>query len=334
MEEHPALIKFARRKTAKEGEMCHKLVSILVPAYNHENYIIDCLESVKKQTYTDIELIILDDFSSDYTYFLAQRWCVDNSNYFLNCEVYQNTENCGVARNCNILLGKAKGYYIKFIASDDMLMPNAISDMVAFFEDNTDYDFIFSNGYHVLNCSTYPISKECISTVLYKKIPPHGKGIFDELYKKDYIAAPTVMLKRTTFDRYGLYSEGYVFEDWEYWLRVAVDGNIGYLKKKTVAYRDAPVSLSRFTNDKQGRQRFEKFIGEQKRLLENYSKYTEVTMRQFWDDSIGLAMRIHHDDFIKKVLDSSEVGYKPSVIRRLKLLVYKTKIYDFWVKTR
>ena len=314
--------------------MSQKLVSILVPAYNHEKYIIDCLESIKKQTYKDIELIILDDSSLDNTYLLAKKWCVNNSNCFRNCKVYKNIENCGVAKNCNILLRKAKGYYLKFIASDDMLMPNAISDMVAYFEANTEYDFIFSNGYHVVNCSTYPITEECISSVIYKKIPPHGKGILNELYKRDYIAAPTVMLKRTTFDRYGLYSEEYVFEDWEYWLRIAVDGNIGYLKKKTVAYRDEPKSLSRFTDDEPGRQKFEKFVKEQKRLLENYSKYTEVTMRQFWDDSIGLAMKIHHDDFIKRVLGSSEFGYRPSIIRRIKLLVYKTKLYDLWVKSR
>ena len=97
------------------------LVSVIVPAYNAEKWIIDCYYSVLEQSYENWELIIVDDGSTDNTYKVCTR-------IMQNCKKVKilHTENGGVSKARNLGLEKAKGDYILFLDADDMLVPNAI----------------------------------------------------------------------------------------------------------------------------------------------------------------------------------------------------------------
>ena len=123
----------------------NKLVSIVIPAYNHENYIVDCLESIKAQTYNNIEIIIGDDCSSDDTFRIAQEWVQVNRDRFTRALVIRNNENKGITKNSNYLISLSEGYYVKDMASDDILDKDAISNMVQCFEEN-DVDAVFGKG--------------------------------------------------------------------------------------------------------------------------------------------------------------------------------------------
>ena len=96
-------------------------VSIIIPAYNAEKYLQECLDSVLNQTHKDLEVIVINDGSRDGTKELLEKYELENSNI---CVIH--TENGGVSRARNIGLNYATGTYIMFLDSDDLIVANAV----------------------------------------------------------------------------------------------------------------------------------------------------------------------------------------------------------------
>lgn len=101
------------------------LISILVPAYNVERYIKQCLDSIVNQTYRPIQVVIVDDGSTDGT----GKICDDYASRYPFIEVY-HIENGGVANARNVLLSKIKGDFFLFVDSDDWIEPDMIESLV------------------------------------------------------------------------------------------------------------------------------------------------------------------------------------------------------------
>jgi alpha-1,3-rhamnosyltransferase len=108
------------------------LVSIVVITYNSSEYIEETLEGVKKQTYKNIELIISDGCSTDNTVELCEKWIEVNSNRFVHAQVICSEKNTGVAPDLDRGNRASGGEWIKSMAGDDMLLPNAITEFVNF----------------------------------------------------------------------------------------------------------------------------------------------------------------------------------------------------------
>ena len=122
------------------------LVSVVVPAYNHEKYIEECINSIINQTYENIELIILNDGSTDKTsekIKLKIEECKRRFKRFL----FIDKENEGVAKTNNIGLAKSKGKFFTGCASDDTFTENAIEIMVDFLENNPEYVLAVGNNF-------------------------------------------------------------------------------------------------------------------------------------------------------------------------------------------
>ena len=102
------------------------LVSVAVITYNSSKYVLDTLESIKAQTYKNIELIISDDSSTDNTMQLCKDWCDQNKDRFVRIQVIEPEKNTGVAANCNRAEAACEGDWVKLIAGDDMLLPDCI----------------------------------------------------------------------------------------------------------------------------------------------------------------------------------------------------------------
>lgn len=102
-----------------------ELVSILIPVYNVEKYLCKCLDSIVKQTYNNIQVIIIDDGSTDNSYEICQKYASEYS--FI--ELYHQ-KNKGVATARNALLNKVKGDYVIFVDSDDWIEHSMINDLV------------------------------------------------------------------------------------------------------------------------------------------------------------------------------------------------------------
>ena len=118
-------------------------VSIIIPAYNAEKYLCECLDSALNQTYTNVELIIVNDGSADKTKDILDHYVAQHENIKVI-----HTENGGVSRARNIGLDNADGDYIMFLDSDDLLVPNAIEILMQDLTDsNADVAIgLMSNG--------------------------------------------------------------------------------------------------------------------------------------------------------------------------------------------
>ena len=104
-----------------EMDMCRPLVTIGVITYNSAGTIVETLESVKKQTYGNIELIISDDASKDNTVEICRDWLERNASRFSRVEMITTDVNTGTCGNCDRLLEKTTGLWLRILAADDIL---------------------------------------------------------------------------------------------------------------------------------------------------------------------------------------------------------------------
>ena len=111
------------------------LISIVIPVFNREDLIKDCIESCLKQTYTNLEIIVMDNCSNDSSFSIANNFANKYSNIF----VYRQHENVGPVLNWLDALKKAKGDYLKILFSDDILYPSFIEETYDKFQSDTGF---------------------------------------------------------------------------------------------------------------------------------------------------------------------------------------------------
>lgn len=120
------------------------LVSVIIPVYNAENYIIETIQSVLDQTYTNWELIIINDGSSDTTEELIKPFLKDKR------VCYYSQNNTGVSTARNNGMAKSKGEFIALLDADDTWENNNLELKIAFLKNNKEYNWIFSD-YHIMD---------------------------------------------------------------------------------------------------------------------------------------------------------------------------------------
>jgi glycosyltransferase involved in cell wall biosynthesis len=125
------------------------LVSIIMPSYNTAKYISDSIESIRAQTYTNWELIVVDDCSTDNSIEVIRAF--NDSRIIL----LQNQKNSGAAISRNYALREAKGKWIAFLDSDDIWVPEKLEKQIKFMEDNN-YSFTFTDYRICLNGEWLP----------------------------------------------------------------------------------------------------------------------------------------------------------------------------------
>lgn len=136
--EQKAGMKVGKHKTLEEGMQAADqtleggLVSIIMPAYNCENYIGDAIDSVIRQSYDQWELIVVDDCSKDHTPDIVKRYMKEDS----RIRYYKLERNSGAAIARNRAVDEAAGKYIAFLDSDDLWFPDKLRKQIQFMEDN------------------------------------------------------------------------------------------------------------------------------------------------------------------------------------------------------
>lgn len=116
-----------------------KLVSIIIPCYNQEKYITDAIMSAENQTYKDIEIVFIDDCSTDSSLEVVN----DLKNKYSNIVVLKNETNLGVVDSRNNAIDVAKGFYILPLDGDDTIEPTYIEDAVKVFEEKPYVGFVY-----------------------------------------------------------------------------------------------------------------------------------------------------------------------------------------------
>src|SRR5690625_1653273 len=111
--------------------MNNTLISVIIPVYNVENYLVECMKSVVNQTYENIEIIAIDDGSTDNSLKILEDFALRNDNLTI---VSQENSGQSVARNKGIK--KAQGKYIYFLDSDDYILPQTFEQLINTLEEN------------------------------------------------------------------------------------------------------------------------------------------------------------------------------------------------------
>lgn len=120
--------------------MNNPLVSVCINSYNVEKYIYDTVNSVLNQTYQNIEVIIVDDASSDNTVNVIK----DNFSDDKRIKLYENKTNRHISYTCNEAISHAKGKYVFHVDSDDILSPQIIEKQIDFLENHLEYAAAFT----------------------------------------------------------------------------------------------------------------------------------------------------------------------------------------------
>lgn len=176
-------------------------ISIIVPIYNVEDYLKECLDSIQNQTFTDFECIMVNDGSTDSSQKIAEQYLVDNRFYLLN----QPNSGQSVARNKGLLL--AKGEFICFVDSDDIIHPRLLELLVAYIQEDLDIvEADFTDNLDVF------IEEKCFNV----QISFEGYG--EEVLKAcidtwDITHQPVAKLIRKSLIENVLFPENLIYED-------------------------------------------------------------------------------------------------------------------------
>lgn len=175
------------------------VVSVIVPAYNYANYLPECLDSVKAQSFQNWECIIIDNGSTDNTKEVVQKYVTNDSRF-----KYLYTENKGVSKARNLGVKNSSGEFILPLDADDKIHPSLLQKEVEQHQKNKDLTLVYSEAELFGNSS--------------------GKWNLPEYSFKDMLVENsifcTAMYKRADFDRVGGYNENMHegFEDWDFWI--------------------------------------------------------------------------------------------------------------------
>ena len=209
------------------------LVSVVIPCFNHEYYIEECLYSVLNQDYTNMEIIVTDDYSTDKSREILKKI----NEIYPEINIIYNSKNLGLITSMNYMLSIAKGEYIAQFSGDDYWCDNyKITKQIDWFLKNPNASICFTGVQKKV--------KDEIESINYS---------FEELqnelniFKKMYILGESYssfLIKRQFISKKPFPDQIKVFSDWYYVCNVALQGEVGGLKDITVVYRKHEKSLS------------------------------------------------------------------------------------------
>lgn len=220
------------------------LVSILIPSYNHELYVDDLMKSLLGQTYDEMEILIIDDCSTDRNYQKLLDWKEQLENKFQTVHISRNDVNLGVTKTLNKMLQMCNGKYIKPIASDDFILTDGIDKLVKYYEEHQEYGAVFANGVCGDRNTHYPIENVSAKHCYYHEEPDLSGDLASRIYKNSFIFTPGSMFIKDTFAKIGQFDEETCIEDWDYFFRIAKEMPIGYLDDIVVMYRYTNTSIT------------------------------------------------------------------------------------------
>lgn len=257
--------------------MAAKRVSVLIPVFNVADYLFEALDSIQRQTYKNIEVVVIDDCSNDKTYEIACRFSLDDARF----HVYKNTVNMKIARTLNRALAICTGEYIARMDGDDVSDIERIERFVKHLDCNLEYDLV--------GCSVIAIDtngREIGRTIHYADMK--------FLVRSAKFVSPCSHIwvaRRRVYEVLQGYRNLPGVEDYDFLLR-AIDA--GFKITNIEDYFGYKVRLGRIGNTTST-------IGAKQRLLQDYaySLHRERQMRGF--DS-------HSDDLMSRKISQSKIS--------------------------
>lgn len=205
-------------------------VSVIIPTYNSSQFLYEAVQSVLQQTLTDIEIIVVDDGSTDKTSELMQQFG-NKVNY-----IYQENQGVSAARNNGIKASRGK--YVAFLDSDDIWLPTKLEKQIKALNENPKNKVCYTEYFSV---------SEKMTPQDLRRIRSDVSVLQDLLLVGNVVGPPsTVVAEREMFERIGGFDESLSLSaDWDMWIRLACVTEFIFLNEPLVKYRLHKSNMSR-----------------------------------------------------------------------------------------
>jgi glycosyltransferase involved in cell wall biosynthesis len=264
------------------------LVSIVCLCYNHEKYVVESLNSVLNQTYKNIELIIANDFSSDFSEKTILNWLKNHP----NVRFIANKTNLGNCRTFNKALKFTNGDYIIDLAADDILMPDCVEKQVNAFlnSEKKNLGIVYGNAQIITENKAhiryyYEVNSE--KETLIK--PASGDIYLAMLNQTSMICSISSMIKREVLEHLNGYDENLAYEDLDLWIRASRSYNFEFI--------DSVIIQKRQLQDSLGNHFYKKFNFKTRKI--NYSSYLvirkAIALNKTREENKALLKRLHYE---------------------------------------
>ena len=215
------------------------LVSVVIPCYNHDQFVQESIQSVIDQDYKNIELIIIDDGSQDRSVEKIEEMIKSCEQRFTRFE-FRSRPNKGLCTTLNEAIVWAEGELFAPLASDDILKVNKTSLQVAYLNDFPDVLGVFAGIELLAGVQVkHEITRPC-------RLNESKKYDFNDIFLHNhFLPAPTQMLRLDAVKKIGGYKDDFIVEDWLMWLLLTeAGGKLGYISEKLAFYRRHDGNLS------------------------------------------------------------------------------------------
>jgi glycosyltransferase involved in cell wall biosynthesis len=205
-------------------------VSVIIPTYNREKFISECVQSVLAQTLPAREIIIVDDGSTDATYNILRDLGFNSLSTKKTVLRYFFQQNRGVSSARNLGIKEARSEYIALLDSDDLWLKSKLDRQVSAFQNDTQSSRL---------CHTDEIwIRNGVRVNQHKKHKKHGGNVFQSCLKLCCISPSSAMMHRSVFEDFGVFDEDLpACEDYDFWLR--------YSAKEDVSFIDEPLIIKK-----------------------------------------------------------------------------------------
>lgn len=289
------------------------LISVVIPTYNREKTILRALNSVLRQTYSNIEAIVVDDGSTDSTAQIVGN-CADE-----RVRLISFSSNQGANKARNVGISEAKGEYIAFQDSDDEWMEDKLEKQLA---------HMLETSVKAVYCPyiLFDAGKTSIVPEYYRNQDIYEKNVAEVLKKTNIVGTPTLMVKRELFSTIGMFDEDMKRrQDYEFIIRLAKQEPIGYVKEPLVKVYRMEESIT---------SNMHLILGAYARIFEKHSDFIDIEnslhaylgyAENLWDG------QIHWSEF-DKIAESIEKSEKAITREECHKLAIQYFYQQDWMK--
>jgi glycosyltransferase involved in cell wall biosynthesis len=259
-----------------------ELISAIIPTYNRAHLIKDSISSLLNQTYKNLQIIVVDDGSTDNTQEVARQFNDSRIEYY-------KIEHSGVSKASNYALAKAQSNIIVRLDSDDYCDPHRIQTQYSFYKQNEGRYGVIGSNFYVVD-----INKNSMLKAVY---PEKHKKIYNQLPRKCCLSAPTVLYRKDIVLEVGGYNQNKkAAEDWELYLRLLDKTKFYNIQKFLVSLRkhdnnlSSPNELFNKENLEVPVQYFKKVISEERDNKKLAKAYFDMGYFYYYDNQLSNAL--------------------------------------------
>jgi alpha-1,3-rhamnosyltransferase len=246
----PGMSPSTAAQTRRYGAPVAPLVSVLVPIYNHERHVAEAAASIAAQSYPNIEVVAVDDGSSDASAEIAEAALAEHGVAYR----LERQANQGIPRTFNRLLDLARGELLMIVASDDRLVPGAVARRVELLEQQPAALALFTDC-RVIDDDGTVTSRSAMRDLWGADVEAFATNwhLGSSLVLMWSVVGPSLTLRRQALDVVGRFDEELRYEDVDFYLRLAATGRLRFDDVPTADYRAHDLNTWRVYGDEIGR---------------------------------------------------------------------------------